>query len=264
MGANRENACHVCGAIRTEGATGFCAACGTESGAASGSGDRRRMTTAPRGAVRIGGTPSLAFLTEAGDVSRVVALTPGKALPARELLGVHDERAADVNLTANDDAVLIDPVDAHHAVFVFLTEPTVLRDGDVLLLGSQVIRYRDLRTDDGRYFGGQTSERVGSYVPSPDLAVLEQIREDGRVRDTVHLWQDRSILIGRELGEWVFPYDPTMSGRHAEVVCGNDGRVTIRDVGSRNGVALRARGTQRVLRGQRMSLGGHLMRVELT
>ena len=48
-------------------------------------------------------------------------------------------------------------------------------------------------------------------------------------------------MLGRESGDWVFPYDPTMSGRHAEIR--SRGReFFVHDAGSRNGVALAVRG----------------------
>ena len=59
---------------------------------------------------------------------------------------------------------------------------------------------------------------------------------DGSVRDTFHLSPARAVLLGRESGDWVFPYDPTMSGRHAEIRS-EDAEFFVHDAGSRNGVA---------------------------
>ena len=93
--------------------------------------------------------------------------------------------------------------------------------------------------------------------------MLEQIREDGRVRDALHLWAGRTVAIGRDQGDWTFPYDPTMSARHATITCGEDGLLTVRDAGSTNGVAVAVRTPQLVAGGQRVSLGGQIMRVDL-
>ena len=52
-----------------------------------------------------------------------------------------------------------------------------------------------------------------------------------------------AVLLGRESGDWVFPYDQTMSGRHAEIRS-QDAEFFVHDAGSRNGVALGVRGEQ--------------------
>ena len=44
---------------------------------------------------------------------------------------------------------------------------------------------------------------------------MAQIRADGSPRDIVHLSPGRTIRIGREQGDWQFPYDSSMSAVHA-------------------------------------------------
>ena len=83
------------------------------------------------------------------------------------------------------------------------------------------------------------------------------------MRDTLHLWRNRSVLIGREEGDWLFPYDRTMSARHAVIRSLDDGSLTVRDLGSRNGVALAVREARSLEHGQRVSLDGQIMRVDL-
>jgi predicted component of type VI protein secretion system len=68
-------------------------------------------------------------------------------------------------------------------------------------------------------------------------------------------------VLGRETGDWLFPYDQTMSSRHAEVRS-EDGEFFIHDLGSRNGVALSVRGERPLSVGQRVLLGDQLLRVE--
>ena len=102
---------------------------------------------------------------------------------------------------------------------------------------------------------------MGSLVPSADVAVLEQLRADGSVRDTFHLSPARTVLLGRESGDRVFPYDQTMSGRHAEVRS-QDAEFFVHDAGSRNGVALGVRGERPLAKGQRILVGDQVLRVE--
>jgi pSer/pThr/pTyr-binding forkhead associated (FHA) protein len=69
------------------------------------------------------------------------------------------------------------------------------------------------------------------------------------------------VLIGRESGDWVFPYDPTMSGRHAEIRS-EDAEFFVHDAGSRNGVALAVHGDRLLQPGQRILVGDQILRVE--
>jgi len=248
--------------LATDETARFCASCG-----ASLSGEIRPEVTAPRGTPVVEGIPRLALLAAAGDVKQIIPLKSTKATLTSDLLGL---QVSD-SLIGGDGAVIaiegskirIEPVGLPRALFVFITEPTRVEDGDVLLLGSQVIRCRSLPEEAGLIFGDHGSEHVGSALPARDVAVVEQIRDDGRVRDTLHLWTGRTITIGRDQGDWTFPYDPTMSARHATITCEENGLLTVRDLGSTNGVALAVRTPQLVSGGQRVSLGGQMMRVDL-
>lgn len=239
----------------------FCASCG-----ASLAGEIRPEVTAPRGTPVVDGSPRLALLDAAGDVKQIIPLKSAKATLTSDLLGL---QVSD-SLIGGDGAIIevdgsrirIEPVGLPRALFVFINEPTRIEDGDVLLLGSQVIRCRGLHDEAGLILGSG-AEHVGSALPARDVAVLEQIRDDGRVRDMLHLWAGRTIIVGRDQGDWTFPYDPTMSARHATVTCEDSGLLTVRDLGSTNGVALAVRTPQVLSGGQRVSLGGQMMRVDL-
>ena len=111
-------------------------------------------------------------------------------------------------------------------------------------------------------------QRVGQRVGiEEDLEVrngelwVEQLRADASVRDSFHLSPARNVQIGRESGDWVFPYDQTMSGRHAEIRS-QDAEFYVRDCGSRNGVALAVRGERAVRKGQRVLVGDQILRNE--
>ena len=75
----------------------------------------------------------------------------------------------------------------------------------------------------------------------------------------------RTILIGRDHGDWAFPYDPTMSARHAEIrsVPQRDEYV-VRDLGSRNGIGVLVRGERAVRGGERLLFGRKMLRADLT
>ncbi len=68
-------------------------------------------------------------------------------------------------------------------------------------------------------------------------------------------------MLGRESGDWIFPYDATMSARHAEIRSVDDD-FYVHDAQSRNGVATAVRGERFVRPGQGILIGDQLLRVE--
>lgn len=213
--------------------------------------------------------PRLVLLDEHGGVVREIPLE-------REMMVVVGRTAGDLTfndddelspehavLTWRDDALHVRDLGSSNGSWFFITGPHALMDGDVLLAGSQVIRFRRLPAREPLADVAE-SPRTGSRVPVQDDAMLEQLRADGSVRDVLYLSPGRPILIGREHGDWVFPYDPTMSARHAEIRSrDDDGAYVVRDVGSRNGVAVLVRGERAVRAGERLRLGRMVLRVDL-
>ena len=145
--------------------------------------------------------------------------------------------------------------------WVFIDEPTKLIDGDLILVGSQMLRFRRLGYPGPHPPEADATRRMGSVTPPVDVAILEQLRADGSVRDVFHLSPGRTAMLGRETGDWTFPYDQTMSGKHAEVVS-EDIEFFVHDAGSRNGVAMSVRGDRQLKPGQRFLLGDQILRVE--
>jgi pSer/pThr/pTyr-binding forkhead associated (FHA) protein len=78
----------------------------------------------------------------------------------------------------------------------------------------------------------------------------------------LHLSPGRDISIGRERGDWVFPYDLSMSGAHAEVLS-RDADFVVVDAGSRNGVGVAVRGEVRLVPGARILVGDKILRIDL-
>ena len=145
---------------------------------------------------------------------------------------------------------------------MFIDAPTKLTDGDLVLIGSQLLRFRRLGYPGPHPPEADSTRRMGSTVPTVDIAIVEQLRADGSCRDVYHLSPGRSIVIGREGdGDWTFPYDATMSGRHAEIRS-EDSEFFVHDANSRNGVAMSVRGERALKKGQRILVGDQILRVE--
>jgi pSer/pThr/pTyr-binding forkhead associated (FHA) protein len=249
----------------------FCARCGT-----SLTGSTGRATPASPGVVRNSEAaavprgraagPKLAILDDDGAVEQTFSLDRGEAIVGR----------MEGDLRFPDD-IYLSPLHAHfswregqlwlrdlgsrNGSWIFIDAPCRLSDGDLLLLGSQMLRFRRLGYPGPHPPEADLTRRMGSLTPSADIAVLQQLRNDGSVRDTLHLSPGRSVSLGRESGDWVFGYDKTMSGRHAEIRS-EDNEFVIQDAGSRNGVALAVRGERALRVGNRVMLGDQILRVE--
>jgi pSer/pThr/pTyr-binding forkhead associated (FHA) protein len=255
--------CHGCGAAYEPGVDLFCARCGQRVGL--------RVSVEVRNATMVLGAqarqtgPRLSLLGDDGDVKSRYTLERGVAVIGR----------VDADITFDD--VYLSPLHARlelregelwlrdlgsrNGTWTFIEAPTRLADGDIVLIGSQMVRFRRLGYPGPHPPEADATLRMGSLTPSSDVAVLEQLRADGSVRDSFHLSPARTVMLGRESGDWVFPYDQTMSGRHAEIRS-EEAEFYVHDVESRNGVALAVRGERALRKGQRILLGDQVLRIE--
>jgi len=161
-----------------------------------------------------------------------------------------------------EEGLVVRDLGSRNGTWVFLEVPYRLTDGDVILIGAQVLRFRRLGYPGPHTAEADATKRMGSMVPSADIASLTQLRTDGSSRDVIQLSPGRDVHIGRERGDWIFPYDPSMSAQHA-TVRSEDADFVLVDDHSRNGVAIAARGVMPLSHGSRILVGDKLLRVEL-
>ena len=167
-------------------------------------------------------------------------------------------------LTGNGEArLVVRDLGSRNGTWVFLEEPYRLADGDLLLIGSQLFRFRRLGYPGPHAPEADATKRMGSLTPAADIASLTQLRADGSVRDVIHLSPGRHVSVGRDKGDWIFPYDPSMSGMHAQIRS-EDADFIIVDAGSRNGVGISVRGEVALKHGSRILTGDKMLRVELS
>ena len=152
---------------------------------------------------------------------------------------------------------------SRNGTWVYIDGPHRLVDGDMILVGSQVLRYRRLGYPGPRPPEQDQTRRLGSLTPQADIANVAQIRSDGSARDIVHLSPGRGLKIGREQGDWQFPYDPSMSGLHA-AIRSEDADFVVADAGSRNGIALAVRGEKALQHQTRLLIGDQMIRIEFS
>ena len=257
-------ACRLCGAtIRTTDK--FCARCGTKTDGSIETAPRPSATTAFTARNSAAG-PKLALLAEDGAVMQTFTIDRPETSVGRndgDIRFGEDVFLSPLHamLTWRDGKLYVRDLGSRNGTWIFIDGPHRLQDGDVILVGSQLLRFRRLGYPGPHPPEADATRRLGSLIPNADVAVLAQLRGDGSVRDTVHLSPGRSIRIGRENGDWVFPYDQTMSGRHAEV-SSEDSDFYAQDAGSRNGVAVAVRGERELGKGSRILLGDQMLRVE--
>lgn len=165
-------------------------------------------------------------------------------------------------LNFSDGRLTVQDLGSQNHTWHFLEAPHRLRDGDLVLVGSQVIRFRRLGYPGPNPPEADQTRRMGSLVPSADIGLLTQLRSDGSERDVIHLSPGRNVTIGRDDGDWLFGFDPSMSGLHAQIRS-EDADFVIVDAGSRNGVAIAVRDEVELGDGSRILVGDRMLRVEI-
>ncbi|HYT05371.1 MAG TPA: FHA domain-containing protein [Gemmatimonadales bacterium] len=255
--------CARCGLTVTSGAR-FCGTCGAPLVEAAA--PRRSPATGPAGARAV--TPIvLVLLDEAGDPQqRFERRTPHTTIGRLD----GDIRFPDdvflsplhAKISWERDTLVVRDLGSRNGTWVFLEAPRRLIDGDLLLIGSQVIRFRRLGYPGPYAADADATKRMGSLIPSADIASLTQLRVDGSARDVLQLSPGRDVVIGREQGDWLFPYDPSMSARHA-MIRSEDADFVVLDASSRNGVAIAACGDMPLTHGSRVLVGDKLLRIEI-
>jgi pSer/pThr/pTyr-binding forkhead associated (FHA) protein len=161
-----------------------------------------------------------------------------------------------------DTFVLLD-LGSTNGIYVRLREPALLSNGDMILIGQQVLRFET---------PSETESQVGPAIEhgvmvfgtpeQPRLARLVQYTTEGIARDIYYLNREETV-IGREQADIVFADDPFLSRRHAAFALQRaERRCTLRDLGSSNGTAIRCRGERVLAQGDQFRLGRHLFRFD--
>lgn len=166
-------------------------------------------------------------------------------------------------LTLRGDNAVLRDLESVNGVYIRIADPTDLADGDMILLGQQVLRF-ELLAETELPLGPATQHGVMVFgTPEVQrIARLVQYTTEGVGRDVHYLYRDETV-IGREQGDLVFTDDPFMSRRHAAITIDRASRhFVLRDLGSSNGTALRFRGERTLRPTDQFRVGRHLFRFE--
>ena len=256
-------ACMHCGHAPITPGLPFCPACGERAGEASSSPRPTSEFTAQRASA----WGQIVLLDDAGQPAGKYPMVGSETTIGRLDADVafHDDPFlsplhAQINL--REGRHYLRDLGSRNGTWYFVEEPYRLQDGDLILVGSQVLKFRRLGYPGPHPPEADSTRRLGSLIPSADIASLTQLRSDSSGRDVIHLSPGRTIKIGRERGDWVFPYDPSMSGAHCQIRSA-DADFVLADDGSRNGVAISVRGEVEVRNGSRLLAGDKMLKLEI-
>lgn len=256
---------------------------GASGGAAA---PRGEMGDKPQGpAARSAPSPAaagrLVVIVEDGSEGRSFALTGAQVDIGRtegDILLYHDQYVSPrhARLIWSDNHWKLRDLGSVNRVYVRIRRPTPLRDGDLLLLGLEVLQFQTV-SDAERGLGPATQHGTllfGSPA-SPRRARLNQRTVEGVTRDVFHLFRDETV-IGREVGDIVFTADPFLSRRHAAIrrTAGGDTAqsgaqatsdlFSLVDLESSNGTYVAIREDVPLEHGDFIRIGQHLFRLDFT
>jgi pSer/pThr/pTyr-binding forkhead associated (FHA) protein len=162
-----------------------------------------------------------------------------------------------------DGRFLLRDLNSVNGVFLRIAGAAELKDRDAFLVGQELLVFE--LVEDGEGGLGPAVQHGTLVFGAPEvqrLARLSLWTTEGVPRDVYTLHRQETIL-GREVGDIVFPEDAFMSRRHAAVTCDLHTRhFTLRDLDSSNGTYLRFRGEREVRFGDRFRIGQHLFRFD--
>ncbi|MCS6898455.1 MAG: FHA domain-containing protein [Myxococcales bacterium] len=155
-----------------------------------------------------------------------------------------------------------------NGIYLKLQGKRPLADGDLILLGQQVLRFEVvMEAEQALRPALQHGVALFGTPQTPRFARLCQRTVEGITRDVYYLYRSE-VSMGRETADIVFADDPFLSRRHAvlRIQSGIEGArsFTLEDAGSSNGTFVAIRGRERLFGGEVLRIGLHLFRVELT
>jgi pSer/pThr/pTyr-binding forkhead associated (FHA) protein len=227
-------------------------------------------------AAAVAARPSLAAATRVGSARLVAVRRDGTDGESYALMGEQidigrtegDLRFDDKHLAERHARIsfrsgqyVIAPLESRNGVYIRITVPTELQDGNYILVGKQVLRFEAVPDAEKTLRPAVEHGMVlfGTPLRSP-WGRLRQITTAGTSRDVYHLTRSE-LMIGREQGDINFSDDEFMSRRHAQLQFRGN-RAMITDQGSSNGTYVRLTGQYALDAGQMIRLGDELLRFE--
>ncbi len=147
---------------------------------------------------------------------------------------------------------------SRNGTFIRVKEPVPVSDGEVFLIGEQVLRYSTYEPTPVRV-GKDGAVFCGTPV-TPWSFRIEQIHDSGKVGQA-HCIHAPTVSIGRDDCDINFPHDRFISHFHAQLEV-REHETFLMDLESRNGTYFRIKAEVPLSNGDYVFIGRQLLRVE--
>jgi pSer/pThr/pTyr-binding forkhead associated (FHA) protein len=167
-----------------------------------------------------------------------------------------------VRFTQLGEGVYVEDLGSLQGAFLRLREPHRLKDGDLIQIGRQKLRFIDHATESSVRVNASPDRTLvldRSATLATQLACLVRLNSKDEEIDRYELHRSETSF-GRSKGTHTFPEDPYLSATHARVRL-HDGQYFLEDLDSTNGTFARIRKRALVRDGDTLMIGRHLLRI---
>ena len=160
------------------------------------------------------------------------------------------------------EQLLVEDLSDGKGVFVRLIATYTLQDGDAVLMGKQLLLFREKSEAIAAAAATGTTVMDMSKIMQEPVAEFVRMTERGADNSARFPLLEQEITWGRNKGTYIFPEDGFMSRAHAKVYQRGE-NYFLEDLGSRNGTFIKVRGKTPVPVGAMVLAGGQLLKVML-
>ncbi len=189
-------------------------------------------------------------------------LTLGKSQGDLQFAGDAQLAPLHARFYAEGSQLLVEDMSEGRGVYVRLIATYTLQDGDVIMMGKEVMKFREKADALAAAASTGTTVLDMSELLAEPVAQFVKLTADGKEDDVKYPLLESEITWGRNKGTYIFPEDGFMSRSHAKVYQRGDSYF-LEDVGSRNGTFIKVRGTAPVPQGAMVLAGGQLLKVTI-
>jgi pSer/pThr/pTyr-binding forkhead associated (FHA) protein len=163
-----------------------------------------------------------------------------------------------------EEGLAVEDLKSANGIFWRLRSPYVLQDGDIILLGRQMFRFRGGQPASDTSGLGGTGEASKAPEGKPASSPAELIRLlPGGVEENHYPLEAGENVLGRTRGNLTFPEDAYLSSQHARVTF-SDGTFVLEDLRAANGTFVGLRGRVTLTDGDIILIGHQLLRITAT
>ncbi len=189
-------------------------------------------------------------------------LTIGKSQGDLQFAGDSQLAPLHAKFYAEGSQLLVEDLSEGRGVYVRLIATYTLQDGDVIMMGKEVMKFREKADALSAAASTGTTVLDMSEMLAEPVAQFVKLTAEGKEDDVKYPLLESEITWGRNKGTYIFPEDGFMSRSHAKVYQRGDSYF-LEDVGSRNGTFIKVRGAAPVPQGAMVLAGGQLLKVTI-